>query len=459
MQHCLGRKACLLVLTFCTVAAAYGATALGAEAAAAQARVGNVLFTMPEGWQRKDQDDGSVLLTPLATPPGQWYQIRLLPPDVRKGTLHEQFLSELASFRQAYKGVEAGQIIEQRHTNGYDIALSVMSMENKDKAGEFLYCMLSMSAAGDRVHRILLTTNNSTLFNQNRKVSDGLLNSVRYASLVVLAKGRPPLTQATVDEVADFVEWLMEVPLTDGQRQAVQQHLIDSWNKNDKEEMDGTAEVLKVRTQLSAMTKAQRELARQAVQPELIKNWRQDRHAIARTMLGIYDAAHQPIAAGEPPLTRQSADATIELLYFMASQVAGGEEVQPTAGVKDEWARNLAAGYAAMNADAKKEIGQMPMAWAAVRYAWPEMPAQERAKLKESWGQSPQIKELSASLVRIRAEAAASKTERLADAMRKMQDHQDNMRTLMNISNMQHQTNMAIIHNMNSGWHYEYRYR
>src|SRR5439155_6675350 len=113
----------------------------------------------------------------------------------------------------------------------------------------------------------------------------------------------------------------------------------------------GVEDVMKLRTQLSEMSKEQKELARQAAQPELIKAARAETDAVAKMIVQVYDAAHQPIAQGDPPLTRQGTDALLETLFFMASQVQGGDaavvaQPKPTQEMKDQWAKNLAANYA-----------------------------------------------------------------------------------------------------------------
>ena len=436
-------------------------TAFGLDDAGngAQARIGDLIFTMPDGWRREDRNNGLTALLAPGLPAGQLYEIRIPPRFPLQGTLRQQLQTVLGDMGKKYKGMEGGQIVEHRHRRGYDVAYTVVSVESNEKAGEYLYWMVYLAQIGDQVQTIFLVTNSNALFRQNQALNQGFLNSVGFASLTVLVNGRPPLTQGTVDQVADFVEWLLEVPMTAEQRQTVQEHLVDAWKRRDKAEMDGAAEILKTRAQLATFNKAQSDLVRQAMQPEAIKQWRQDKDPTAKMVLEIYDAAHRPIASGDPPLTRQATDATIELFYFMACQVSGGGEIQPTAGVKDEWAKKLAAGYSAMNADSKKAIAQMPLAWAAIRYAWPEISAEEKAKLKGQWTESEPVRQLSASLAKIRAEAAASSAQKSADIMRKLQDQHANYMAISNMSSMMHQTNMAIISNFSSGYHYEYRYR
>jgi hypothetical protein len=209
------------------------------------------------------------------------------------------------------------------------------------------------------------------------------------------------------------------------------------------------------------MTKEQRELARQAAQPEAIKQWRTETDAVAKLMVQIYDAAHQPIAPGDPPLTRQSSDALLEVLFFMACQVNGQPgDVQVTGEMKDQWAKQIAGAYANFNAEAKQGVAQMPMAWAALRVAWPEASEQEKAALRQQWSQSAEVQQIAAAIGKLQPKSAGddSAPTDAASLSRKIAKDYETTRTLMNISSSMHQTRMYSAMNF-GGSHYEYRYR
>ncbi len=77
-------------------------------------------------------------------------------------------------------------------------------------------------------------------------------------------------------------------------------------------------------------------------------------------IVDLYDAANAPLAkgdGGEPDLTRQSADATLEIMYFMASKI-DGSDTSPEAGRRDAWAKTVAAAYGGMPAEQKQAAGR-----------------------------------------------------------------------------------------------------
>lgn len=201
----------------------------------------------------------------------------------------------------------------------------------------------------------------------------------------VLVPGKSPLTAGMVDGFARFMEWVLDAPLTAGQRAEVQEMLVQGFRKGDPATINGTAQFLKLREQVFALPVEQRELLRARVQPELLQQWRAQREdPSAQWMLSVYDAAHKPLAPGKPALTRQVADAYAETLCFMVTEVSG-KPVQADAKYKSEFAASLAKLYGQWPAEQQEQLQQLPLLWAALRAGWPQMPEADRAKLREQW--------------------------------------------------------------------------
>jgi hypothetical protein len=190
-----------------------------------------------------------------------------------------------------------------------------------------------------------------------------------------------------------------------------------------------------------------------------MKQWRTETDAVAKMMVQIYDAAHQPIAPGNPPLTRQASDATLEVMFFMACQVNRQGDVPVTQQMKDQCAKALAEGYAKLNAQDRQRIAQMPMAWAALRAVWPELPEAERSKLRDQWAQAEDVKAVAAELAKARQEAEKNNQSATAIMDKHTRDYNTTM-SLMNTSMNCYRMQMSAISSVGSaGWRYEYRYR
>ena len=360
-----------------------------------QSRADHILYSIPPGWKHTEKEKYTALEAP-DVPGGNMVEVRIYPAKPLSGTLQGAATAEVERFNGSYANVQASPMNPIRHENGFDMIITGVSWM---VPGGAAYDALCFVQAGDCMQIVELQTNDFQLYEKHKLAHDALLHSMRVSDATVLAEGNPPLTQATVDEVSDFLEWLMEVPFTEDQRKLIEQNIVESWKKNDRADIEGTLEVRKLRAQLSAMTSEQKQLARQAAQPELIKAAQKETDAVAKMIVQVYENAHQPIAQGEPPLTRQSADALLEMLFFMASQVQGGDaaaavRTQPTQQMKDEWAKNLAANYDKTDAAARQSIAKMPMTWAAVRMLWTDLPEADKAAARAQWGQSTEVKQM-----------------------------------------------------------------
>jgi hypothetical protein len=373
-----------------------------------QARTDHLLYDIPRGWTHEERDDYA-LLVPANLRPGQQVEIRVCPAKPLGGaTLNAVAGAELERLKANFAQVQAMPINPIRHEGGFDMITTGASMMTNPASGQFVYDALCFVRAGDQVQKVQLIVNDFPLYQAHQQTFGAFLHGLRLSDLVVLAPGTPPLTQAKVDQVADFLEWLLEVPFTDEQRRMIAGNMIESWKKNDREEINGIEQVVQLRGQLSAMTRQQKELARQAAQPELIKQARNETDPVAKMIVQVYDAAHQPIAQGDPPLTRQATDALLKTLFFMASQVRGGAEVTPTPEMKEQWAKALAGSYEQADEAARKEMAQMPLRWAAMRMAWPGMSEQDKATAKAQWAQAPQVKQVAEAIGRLQPQRPAA---------------------------------------------------
>jgi hypothetical protein len=145
----------------------------------------------------------------------------------------------------------------------------------------------------------------------------------------------------------------------------------------------------------------------------------------------------------------------------MAGKVAGFD-VSRSAEQKTEFATKLAAQYAAIDPETKKEFQQMPLYWAWFGAAWLEVPADERAKLTQQWAADDRIKPIVTRLNDHKAKPVASGNDPSdqLDALRKLyQQQQQTVSMISNMMAMQHRTNMTIINNIrSSNTRYEYKY-
>ncbi|MHB8878744.1 MAG: hypothetical protein ACYC8T_34015 [Myxococcaceae bacterium] len=262
--------------------------------------------------------------------------------------------------------------------------------------------------------------------------------------------GEPPLTQALVDKGSRFFEWLLDARLTEEQQQQFQDSLARSWTARNAEEIAGTLAVIKFYDDLAQKTEAERNGVREALLNSFLESMRQSPDdPMSRWVLGIYYSAHTPIAKGNPPLTRQVADAFAEVNCFMIGQVVGDTGFKPGKELKDQLATSLAAGYPGFSAQQQKEYQQLPLAWAAIRMTWPTLSEAEKAKYRRQWAPGVQAMLAPAEAKARPAAAAAAAT---TDKRTAYQKYEASMRTRRMLQDMNN--DFLHRHVLSPGWTY-----
>jgi len=198
--------------------------------------------------------------------------------------------------------------------------------------------------------------------------------------------GNPPLTSEMVEKGVRLFEWLLDARLTEEQHQRFQDSLVRSWKTANAAEISGTLGVLHFHDELGRKTELERNAMREALLGQYLELMRgSPTDVLSAWVLEIYYSAHTPIAQGNPPLTRQIADAYAEVNCFMISEVLGGEAFKPDKAFKDQLSNALTAEYGKFTPERQKEYSQLPLAWASIRMTWSGLGESERATYRQQW--------------------------------------------------------------------------
>jgi len=180
--------------------------------------------------------------------------------------------------------------------------------------------------------------------------------------------------------------WLLDARLTEEQHQRFQDSLVRSWKTANAAEISGTLGVLHFHDELGRKTELERNAMREALLGQYLELMRESpTDVLSAWVLEIYYSAHTPIAQGNPPLTRQIADAYAEVNCFMISEVLGGEAFKPDKAFKDQLSNALTAEYGKFTPERQKEYSQLPLAWASIRMTWSGLGESERATYRQQW--------------------------------------------------------------------------
>lgn len=175
------------------------------------------------------------------------------------------------------------------------------------------------------------------------------------------------------------------------------------------------------------------------------------------------------LVKADPPLTRDAADALLDVLFFEACQVNSQPEVMPTPQMKEQWAKELTANYAKFDANARQQIAQMPAVNASIRSQWAMLPEEQKTVLRLRWSGVPEVNQIAVALINAQlpqaapgapnsASARGDKDKSAVEISKELDDQQAAYKALNNASMNLYQAQMSAISSVGSaGWRYEYR--
>jgi hypothetical protein len=95
----------------------------------------------------------------------------------------------------------------------------------------------------------------------------------------------------------------------------------------------------------------------------------------------------QVIAEGPPPLTRQAAEASIDLIDFMAAIVRGIDEIDVTPDMKKRWVAHLRTYYQALPLPDRLWFASADTSLPTVQANWAQAPPQQKEMARQMWAQ------------------------------------------------------------------------
>jgi hypothetical protein len=200
-----------------------------------------------------------------------------------------------------------------------------------------------------------------------------------------IATGDPPLTESMVSRFTAYLGWVLQISLTQPLKDSLRAALLEDWKQ--PKEIKSDMDFLNWQVDMAGRSNEEKEYFRSRAEPEIIKSMRVDRgNPAAPWIVAAYDAAHPSIAAGNPPLTRQAADAFTELLCFMHNQ-GGGPRQEANQALKDSNAQLLAQNYPKLSSEQQQKLAQMPQNWAMLRVAWVKGSESDRQKMRAEFQQ------------------------------------------------------------------------
>lgn len=145
-------------------------------------KTGNVLFVRPVGWQRKDNPDSSIVLTPPDLPPGRECELHIFSGGERGASLRESFDAGWQSLLKDLNAkVASGGEARTAQKDGYDTISAAAVL--KTATGASIYAAFFVAAPGTRVEAVLFLADSEETYNKHVGAMNTLVGTVRFANL------------------------------------------------------------------------------------------------------------------------------------------------------------------------------------------------------------------------------------------------------------------------------------
>jgi hypothetical protein len=272
----------------------------------------------------------------------------------------------------------------------------------------------------------------------------------------VLAKWDKPLTAGVVECNRLYFEWALGLEFTADERTKFRGLLIDEVTRKAESAVAGTFHTAFIYNRLAQLPPEERALMQPFEEERVVGVLRETVKTDPTNawLLELYTAKKPPLVKDKPGATQQDADALGEWMHFQVMEVTGGDKATADK-VKAATLEKVKAGTGSPS-----QIASARTQLALVRFAWPTMSPDDRQELRDTWANYLEPLGVKPKLAKWQTTPAPSKELDYLDAMKLLQQQQQNTAMISNMMRMQHQTNMAIIRNMGSTpYTYKYEYR
>jgi hypothetical protein len=181
-----------------------------------------------------------------------------------------------------------------------------------------------------------------------------------------------------------YVEWVLDMRLTEAQRMEAEAELQRIFGEGSKYEIKLVTDAVTAYRDLDNHSEGGREALRPSVEDEWLKMLRNrvKKVPLARWVTGVNDA-QRPVVRGRPSPSRQAAEAAAEMMALVVNETGG--EAQADKAWREAFAKALAARYKKYNGKQKAALAQMPRTWAELRAAWAELSDEKKSQLRNEW--------------------------------------------------------------------------
>jgi hypothetical protein len=193
--------------------------------------------------------------------------------------------------------------------------------------------------------------------------------------LRTIAVAAPPLTEDIHRDFQAAVYDALGIPRKGYIDTALRQWRVDAWQQQNTGEIEGTLFIVKSWRDIQRMPEPQRTGAQALLRISMVQTFRQNAATdpVVQTLVALYDQAHPALAPGNPPLTRESANAWVDLILLAKT---GGFEI--SSADREQGIRMIAQQYGQADSPRQLLVFQSIYFVAKLKAEWPTMSVQAR---------------------------------------------------------------------------------
>ena len=250
---------------------------------------------------------------------------------------------------------------------------------SKPDEGEYYVCVLANPHARCPLWQATAAGSQQTGSQVPRVPTVNFTPARTQGDVIPAPGGAGGLTPAEADEVIAMMLWLLEIELPVDYVAHARDLLADLWAADDQTRTFVTDVCHPQYQQWRALHEALADSFREQAQPGLVAALRSGGSEFAALLLDQYDRVNAAMAPGEPPLTREIADAFVDVLAFVEAVAQGVEPGPPDPRDRDGWVTQMARAWPGLQPEVRGWLATMPIGWAKLRYEWATLAPERRA--------------------------------------------------------------------------------
>jgi hypothetical protein len=197
----------------------------------------------------------------------------------------------------------------------------------------------------------------------------------------VLVVGPPQLTVNMVERVCAFHEWALDLSLPENVKELFKESMIDAWRSSKPEYAQGFELIMKGLQDIKDLEQGARDSLQKKYEQQLVERLKTYTDPVNVALLQLYESEKAPITPGDPQLTEEIADASLELINYQCCMVEGWPVSPITKEHKAVWRQMLGSQWSNLTADWKNYYSGAPLMWARIQ----SMSLEEKAAYNQNF--------------------------------------------------------------------------